>query len=414
MVVSTSSPSEADRKRGKSIPKLEIPNPIQSPSMESVEEASEGVVSPLNIAKPAAKNQEFRMKTKEEIAAMTPDELEEELRRLKAGQVKLVGSRPRKRPPEGLREMPVGRRMTEIQKFIESFEYNFIGKEFFPPDKRWPLHRVMNLAKTIIKDALPIKCLEATMLSIYMTRDMPNDLDRIALRFGTTVGGQVYWHIVLAVCTSKGKWGSLGLSRRPDLMYKKLKYDSLADLVEDFKGAYEKIGHRIVKITVGLPIGNLSASVERVYYHFLVVPITKHTKWDGIRTVLSKYTKAMHRLLKQVKTTGGKCSKIENTVCSKNIELDHTCLIYKAPELKDLDIEKHERSSTPPPRNSKDQSTDVKDLNRAHTLSPSDRGRPRIRTSHMRARNVSAGAIPIPLQHPSARRQRAARSPGAV
>jgi len=43
------------------------------------------------------------------------------------------------------------------------------------------------------------------------------------------------------------------LSRRDTLDYKPLKFSSLGALIEDYKAAYEEIGHRLVKVVIGLP-----------------------------------------------------------------------------------------------------------------------------------------------------------------
>jgi len=191
--------------------------------------------------------------------------------------------------------------------------------------------------------------LEAMMLGIYLTRDIP-EFTRIPLRFGSQIQGQTFWHIVLAVSirvkiksgdakqqvvknntkkqTHKIKWGALGLSRRADLAYKPLEFDSLSDLVESYKTAYKGIGHRISKITVGLPVGTAETSVEKVYYHFLCIPIKSWTSWDAVRVLLDRYTKAMHKILRGVKTSGH-YMKLEDTVYCRCLELQHNGLLYK-------------------------------------------------------------------------------------
>jgi tubulinyl-Tyr carboxypeptidase len=67
------------------------------------------------------------------------------------------------------------------------------------------------------------------------------------------------------------KWGAIGLSRRPDLMNKELKYTTLSDLVLDFKGisniiqeSYERNHHRLLKIKMGLPVTHNVTSNEQV------------------------------------------------------------------------------------------------------------------------------------------------------
>jgi hypothetical protein len=59
-------------------------------------------------------------------------------------------------------------------------------------------------------------------------------------------------HIVLAVHhVPSRKWGALGISRREELMFKDLVFDSLADLILDFKQSYEKWWHQLLKARIG-------------------------------------------------------------------------------------------------------------------------------------------------------------------
>ena len=47
------------------------------------------------------------------------------------------------------------------------------------------------------------------------------------------------------------KWGALGISRRSELMYKEMSYDSLADLVLDYQQGYEQWWHKLLKASIG-------------------------------------------------------------------------------------------------------------------------------------------------------------------
>jgi hypothetical protein len=59
----------------------------------------------------------------------------------------------------------------------------------------------------------------------------------------------MYRHIVLAVHhLPSGRFGALGLSRRDALMYKPLRFSSLAELVADFKAGYEAWWHALLKV----------------------------------------------------------------------------------------------------------------------------------------------------------------------
>lgn len=55
----------------------------------------------------------------------------------------------------------------------------------------------------------------------------------------TEIDGVTYKHIVLAL-KHNSKWGSIGLSRRRELYYKDLVYDSLAELFLEYKRALRR------------------------------------------------------------------------------------------------------------------------------------------------------------------------------
>ena len=46
------------------------------------------------------------------------------------------------------------------------------------------------------------------------------------------------------------RWGSIGLSRRRELYYKEIGFDSLADLVLEFKRSYERVFHTLKRVKV--------------------------------------------------------------------------------------------------------------------------------------------------------------------
>ncbi|KIZ04359.1 Vasohibin-2 [Monoraphidium neglectum] len=104
-------------------------------------------------------------------------------------------------------------------------------------------------ARDILREPLPIKCVEATFVALLVTCGW-RDLDRVAVGFKSRAAdGQCYRHIVLAVRdTSSGLWGALGLSRRRELMDKPLRHSSLSALVGDFVAAYALWGHEVLKV----------------------------------------------------------------------------------------------------------------------------------------------------------------------
>ena len=125
--------------------------------------------------------------------------------------------------------------------------YNHTGRDYVTKKRDRGLKHVALTAKEIIREALPIQCVEAVFLGCYLTSEM-SDLERFPLSFKSAAGGHVYRHIVLAVQHSgsgTGKWGAIGISRRDTLMYKELKFASLSALVWHFKECYEACTHEV-------------------------------------------------------------------------------------------------------------------------------------------------------------------------
>ncbi|RKP22093.1 hypothetical protein ROZALSC1DRAFT_26518, partial [Rozella allomycis CSF55] len=113
--------------------------------------------------------------------------------------------------------------------------YNFTGIQIYTINKKRPFSYLMKTAKEMIKYGMPIKCLEACVLAMYLTCAMKNTV-RFPLSFKTRVGNNT--HIVLVIF-SNGKYGAMGLSRKGDLMDKPLKYTSLTNLIKEFVRCYE-------------------------------------------------------------------------------------------------------------------------------------------------------------------------------
>ncbi|GIL65168.1 hypothetical protein Vafri_18964, partial [Volvox africanus] len=121
----------------------------------------------------------------------------------------------------------------------------------FPPSKHLYLNLLRNrricLRNANMSPAGDALSFQAVFLGALMTAGW-QDLDRLPLAFKSTVQGQTYRHIVLAVFHAPSRtWGALGLSRRPELMDKDLEYDSLADLVSEYKSSYERWWHTLVR-----------------------------------------------------------------------------------------------------------------------------------------------------------------------
>jgi len=53
-----------------------------------------------------------------------------------------------------------------VQNYINNLNYNHTGTQLFEIKKYRPLAGLMDKAKEMIKEALPIKCLEAAILAM--------------------------------------------------------------------------------------------------------------------------------------------------------------------------------------------------------------------------------------------------------
>lgn len=184
------------------------------------------------------------------LQALTDEELADALKTI-------PGNRdlPRKPIPEipSASRRDAASRLKDIQSFITSFEYNHTGVSFVKKRRDRGASHVLNTAKELIRESLPIQCVEAVFIALLLTSEM-EDLTVYPLSFKSSVGSskQVYRHIVLAV-TTNGKWGALGISRCKELMGKDLCFSSLADLIDNFKRCYAGVCHELLKVYVALP-----------------------------------------------------------------------------------------------------------------------------------------------------------------
>lgn len=158
--------------------------------------------------------------------------------------------------------LPVADRLEKIQKYMIELEYNHTGTQFYEIRKNRPVTGLMECAKEMIREALPIKCLEAVILGIYLTNGM-SGVERFPISFKSFYKGNVYRHVVLGVFHGSG-YGAIGMSRRQDLMYKPLGYKRLSDLVFDFEKCYIKYWHDLQKVKVGYPVSHDQHSYEMI------------------------------------------------------------------------------------------------------------------------------------------------------
>ena len=217
-------------------------------------------------------------------------ETKEKIRRLK---------KERTLPPPPVVKVPamtgdVHADVTAIQSFISSFEYNYSGTPFVPLKKSRSLLYVHKIAQDIIRIGLPIQCVEATFLGCHLTAGMKG-VDRVPLSFKSKCQGAIHRHMVLAV-RYNNNWGALGISRRGNLMFKDLKYSSLAELVLDFDQAYRKSYHNLLTAYVGLPFSHDISKDNPVKWRAEKIHIYKNER-GNIESALSDYSNIMLKML---------------------------------------------------------------------------------------------------------------------
>jgi len=171
-----------------------------------------------------------------------------------------------------LAHKPVAQQLRLVQRYISSLQYNFVSHTFFDTAKYRPLSRILDTAREIVRECLPIRCLEAAFVALLLTQELP-EVDRIPLAFRSAFGGATHRHIVVLI-RHAGVWGALGLSRRADLMHRPLMFDSLGDIIVDFKRCYESHGHRLEAVFLGLPVSHDPNSVNVPCWKYLELDTT--------------------------------------------------------------------------------------------------------------------------------------------
>ena len=172
-------------------------------------------------------------------------------------------------------QMSVPQCIQVIQNFINSFSYNHTGTQLFEIKKSRPLAGLMDKAKEMVKEALPIKCLEAVILAIYLTNSLPN-VERFPIGFKSVFNGHRYYHVVLGIYHC-GYFGALGISRRHDLMDKPLMFKSLFAMVSNYQTAYERYTHQLRKVRLGGLVSHDAHSQEKIHWGIYVINCTKLT-----------------------------------------------------------------------------------------------------------------------------------------
>eukprot|EP01065_Artemidia_motanka_P033227 TRINITY_DN40202_c0_g1_i1.p1 TRINITY_DN40202_c0_g1~~TRINITY_DN40202_c0_g1_i1.p1 ORF type:complete len:625 (+),score=155.49 TRINITY_DN40202_c0_g1_i1:70-1944(+) len=191
----------------------------------------------------------------------------------------------------------VDAQLSSLQRYIQQLQYNFLPRTFFNCNKYRPLCRILDTAREVIREALPIRCLEATFVGLCLTQGM-REVDRVPISFKTSFAGKTHRHIVLSVRHGKA-WGALGLSRKTDLMYKRLgQADGLSGLVHGYLAAYKRHGHEVVTVKVGLPVTHDPTSGMVPCWKFIVLNL-RTMAWANAAAVLEKFSAMATRLAQE-------------------------------------------------------------------------------------------------------------------
>jgi hypothetical protein len=179
-----------------------------------------------------------------------------------------------------------------VQKYLQQLQYNHTGTQFFDIKKGRPLCGLMDCAKDMIRESLPIKCLEAVILAVYLTNPLTS-VDRFPISFRSVFKGNIYRHVVLGIHFN-GRYGAVGLSRRDDLMFKPLKYSQLSEMVLDFQKAYRKYWHTVDKVKVGLAVSHDPHTYECIHWRAISLNLKKLSHHD-ICHELDKFSREIRK-----------------------------------------------------------------------------------------------------------------------
>jgi len=197
------------------------------------------------------------------LASLSQKEIDAEVQRLLGCDLKaLRAAPPLPEAPLLPTEWTAAQVLRKTQAFVSSFGYDHVGEQYGLSVQRAVLCKkrdrglahVTHIAKELCREGLPIRCVDAVFLAIYLTTGRQG-MQRFPLSFRTRQNGKSFAHIVMAVKANE-LWGSLGISRRRTLGFKPLRFAKLSHLVAEFRRSYEDIGHSVEKVIVGLPVSH--------------------------------------------------------------------------------------------------------------------------------------------------------------
>lgn len=116
-------------------------------------------------------------------------------------------------------------------------------------------------------------------------------MERFPISFKTHFSGNYFHHVVLGIYCN-GRYGSLGMSRRSDLMDKPLTYRTLSDLIFEFEDSYKKYLHSVKKVKIGLYVPHEPHSFQPIEWKQLVLNVSKMMRTE-VRKELEKFARDM-------------------------------------------------------------------------------------------------------------------------
>ncbi|XP_075564176.1 tubulinyl-Tyr carboxypeptidase 2 isoform X3 [Pelecanus crispus] len=124
----------------------------------------------------------------------------------------------------------------------------------------------------------------------YLTNGQ-RSVERFPISFKTHFSGNYFHHVVLGIYCN-GRYGSLGMSRRSDLMDKPLTYRTLSDLIFEFEDSYKKYLHSVKKVKIGLYVPHEPHSFQPIEWKHLVLNVSKMMRAE-VRKELEKFSRDM-------------------------------------------------------------------------------------------------------------------------
>ncbi len=184
---------------------------------------------------------------------------------------------------------------------MTTLTYNHTGTQFFETKPNSSMITLMETAKCMIREALPIKCMEAVVLSIYLTNGVPC-LGRFPINFKSELPARpgmsqkYFYHVVLGLAHGN-RFGSIGLSRRSNLMDKKMEFNSLHDLIRNFEDSYRDCGHRLVKVRIGNLISHDPHSIAPIPWKGITVHLQAEDPSD-IKLKVDRFSRELRSFLR--------------------------------------------------------------------------------------------------------------------